>query len=92
VCGFDLKKPAVDFTICPSCGVEFGYADVGRSYNFLRNEWIEYGAMWTSTVVSPPKGWNAWFQLILAGFPYSLPYKISIQEVANKPNQTELRI
>ena len=88
VCGYGLDAPAADFIICPSCGVEFGYSDIGTTYGELRREWIEYGAQWTSRVVPKPVLWNAWKQLIDARFSADIPYldKITItQETAYIP-------
>ena len=79
VCGFKgLTKPAQDFVICPSCGVEFGYTDAGpRSkaviHGELRRNWIHLGALWHSRVVPPPAQWNAWAQLTAAGHGSDLP-------------------
>jgi hypothetical protein len=74
VCGYGLPKPAEDFTICPSCGVEFGYSDVGVSHRELRIEWITFGAPWSSVVVPRPYAWNPWDQLIQAGLSYDVPW------------------
>lgn len=79
VCGYTLNAPAVDFEICPSCGVEFGYSDAGVSHASLRSEWISYGATWSSSVVHRPPGWNAWRQLIEAGFAYDIPWLARMQ-------------
>ena len=68
VCGYGLANPAANFTICPSCGVEFGYSDAGVSHPELRAEWIESGPHWSSQVMPQPARWNAWQQLIDAGF------------------------
>ena len=72
VCGFGMDQPPDDFNICPSCGVEFGYSDSGSSYEALRSEWLRHGAAWASKVRLRPFGWNAYSQLLLAGFT-SLP-------------------
>jgi len=87
VCGFGLSKPASDFTICPSCGVEFGYSDASTTFEKLRTEWVEYQAPWSSRVIPKPKGWNPWIQLIHAGFSYSLPYHVKVEEVSIRPNE-----
>jgi hypothetical protein len=74
VCAYALDSPAADFTICPSCGVEFGYSDAGTTYQVLRKEWIQFGAQWSSPVVAPPSNWNQWSQLIEGGFAYDIPW------------------
>src|ERR1017187_7282190 len=51
VCGYDrLEDPPKNFTICPSCGTEFGYDDAFASHAELRAKWlrkrsamVEYG-------------------------------------------------
>ena len=58
-----MRYPARDWNICPSCGTEFGYEDVGRSYEELRVAWQARGANWWSQVELPPPGWNATIQL-----------------------------
>src|SRR5208337_3315530 len=78
VCAFGLDYPAEDFTICPSCGVEFGYETAGRSFAELRHEWIATGAHWASPVISRPSGWNPWLQLINAGYQYEIRFPIRI--------------
>lgn len=74
VCGYDqLRKPPADHTICPSCGVQFGYNDAGplplpEMHQILRRKWINLGLRWHSRVIPQPVGWNAYVQLINAGF------------------------
>jgi len=59
VCGFDgLEEPAADFTICPSCGTEFGYTDFLRGHDDLRARWIAKGMRWHSTVIPAPSDWE----------------------------------
>jgi len=79
VCGYGLDYPPDDFVICPSCGVEFGYETAGRSFAVLRDEWVSSGARWASRVLSPPDDWNAWAQLIRAGYSYALPFHFQIE-------------
>lgn len=68
VCGFDgLEEPPVNFTICPSCGTEFGYTDFIRSHDDLRARWITKGLQWYSNVIPPPPQWNGWEQLRRSG-------------------------
>ena len=69
VCAYDrMAKPPVHFTICSSCGTEFGYDDSGRTYDELRTEWIHAGAVWFSQATPPPQGWNGYRQLLQAGY------------------------
>ncbi len=64
VCGYnELELPPADFTICPSCGTEFGYHDATASIEELRQRWIKRGAPWTSQAAPPPPDWNPWAQL-----------------------------
>jgi hypothetical protein len=45
VCGYDrLEDPPGTFTICPSCGTEFGYDDAFASHAELRAKWLQNGA------------------------------------------------
>jgi hypothetical protein len=55
VCAYDLgvtiKKATNDYVICPSCGIQYGYADSAggsqekreRIYKFWREAWIING-------------------------------------------------
>src|ERR1700683_5626964 len=63
VCGFLMRYPARDWHICPSCGTEFGYEDIGRSYEELRLAWFQRGAHWWSPAEREPVGWNPLEQL-----------------------------
>jgi hypothetical protein len=75
VCGYmDLPEPPVNFSICPSCGTEFGYDDASRSYPALREEWVSSGAPWFSRARAAPPDWNAWWQLISAGYAAAVPF------------------
>jgi hypothetical protein len=68
ICGYpELNRPPQDYTICPCCGVEFGYEDFTASHADLRAEWLASGARWFSKRVSPPHDWNAQRQLTAAG-------------------------
>jgi hypothetical protein len=62
VCGYKgLREDPREqtFEICPCCYVEFGYEDVGNTYEALRQKWIDSGAEWHSRAVSPPpKNWD----------------------------------
>ena len=57
----------MDFAICPSCGTQFGYDDANRSYDELRQNWIDAGALWFSPTDPPANGWNGYRQLLRAG-------------------------
>ena len=68
VCAFaGLDEPPVDFTICPSCGTEFGYHDFIRGHDELRSQWIATGPKWHSSVVPAPPQWNGMEQLRRGG-------------------------
>jgi hypothetical protein len=69
VCAYAaLQFPPEDFTICPSCGTEFGYPDSNKSNAELRAEWVKRGSPWSSRVIERPAGWNALSQHQRAGF------------------------
>lgn len=76
VCGFpDLEFPPHDFTICDSCGTEFGYDDVGHNYLELRNQWLSRGGQFFNTecpAFASQSNWNAWDQLNRAALPYNV--------------------
>lgn len=73
VCGYDrLEKPPTNYSICKSCGTEFGYDDFATSHDELRQQWIGNGMRWYSRRVPPPIGWNPVRQLLSAGYGYSL--------------------
>jgi hypothetical protein len=76
VCGYSLD--VYDFNICPSCGVEFGVDTVGHTYEELRQVWVDNGAVWSSSVDPQPLSWNPWWQLILAGFASSVPFRAEL--------------
>jgi hypothetical protein len=59
VCGYErLEDPPKDFTICPSCGTEFGYDDAFSSHAELRAKWLRNGAPWWSRVDPRPENWD----------------------------------
>ena len=70
VCGYKgLRHPPENHLICPSCGTQFGYSDVGSKpkaeiWADLRLYWINNGKTWHSKVVPKPSLWNADKQLI----------------------------
>lgn len=49
--------------ICPCCGIQFGYDDMGRRdplfYAGWRGRWLAEGAPWFSDGRLPPPGWSA---------------------------------
>jgi transposase-like protein len=69
VCGYyGLEEEPYDegcasFEICPSCGTQFGYEDVSKSHEELRQAWIEDGSRWWSKNIEPPRNWNPRQQL-----------------------------
>jgi hypothetical protein len=68
VCGFDLAGGAREFSLCPSCGTEFGYSDATRTHEELRNRWISLGAPWGGRPTLRPARWDPAGQLEAAGF------------------------
>lgn len=64
VCGYDrLDEPPTNFSICPSCGTEFGYDDAFAPYAQLRARWMQGGALWWSTVDPCPENWDPVLQV-----------------------------
>lgn len=64
VCGYgQLSDPPLNFTICPSCGTEFGYDDAFVNHAELRIQWLRNGARWWSPVDRPPADWDAYIQV-----------------------------
>lgn len=67
VCGFRfLPKEVLNHGICPSCGTEFGYDDVGRSHEALRLEWLRNGGEWFDRSLGPPADWDPLSQVMAA--------------------------
>src|SRR2546423_638079 len=64
VCGYIMRYPPTDHHICPSCGTEFGYDDVGIGYALLRERWVQAGARWWSPVDPQPENWRPYEQLM----------------------------
>jgi hypothetical protein len=77
ICGFRIAP--VDFTICPSCGTEFGIDTLDHTSQELRDIWISNGPRWESTVDDPPDNWNPWQQLVAAGLSYAIPFYVGVQ-------------
>jgi len=75
VCAYpQMPHPPNDYNICPCCGVEYGLDDAFESHAELRDEWLLAGGPWFSEV-NPflrPANWDAWSQLDLADFPYTV--------------------
>lgn len=68
VCGYsELDEPPANFSICASCGTEFGYHDSRKSHAKLRAEWLYAGAKWFDTCLGMPEGWGPIAQLERAG-------------------------
>lgn len=64
VCGYDsLTEPPSDFSICPSCGTEFGYDDAFSTHDQLRAAWLKGGAKWWSPVDHQPTNWDPYSQI-----------------------------
>lgn len=79
VCAFpDLPEPPENFSICPSCGTEFGFDDARASHARLRQSWIQAGVPWFSRARHAPVDWNPWLQLIKAGFVYDWPFQAKV--------------
>jgi hypothetical protein len=77
VCGYpEIKSPpygetgSPSYEICPCCGTEFGCDDYETENETLRKKWIQSGAKWWSSSISPPLGWNPYEQLKSAELPY----------------------
>jgi hypothetical protein len=65
VCGYDqLEDPPKSFTICPSCGTEYGFDDAFLTYPELRAAWVGNGAKWWSPVDPLSTNWNPSTQLL----------------------------
>lgn len=97
VCGYDqMPYPPQDYNICPCCGTEYGVDDVFESHYELRNQWLSMGGHWFSRVrpyIRPPY-WNAWDQLDLAGYHYSVhrPVSTVTKESNSVPRPNGLRV
>ncbi len=70
VCGFGrCELPPTDYSICGSCGTEFGYDNRILTLAQLREEWIRGGCQWFDAKEPKPPGWDAYCETlkILAG-------------------------
>ena len=76
VCGYnEMPKPPRDYNICPCCGVEYDLDNAFEDFRSLRDEWLTNGGHWFSRhpQQKAPGNWNAWDQLDLADYEYSIP-------------------
>jgi len=89
----DLEEPPQDFSICPSCGTEFGFDDAGITHEQLRKQWIYQLAPWFSNYRKPPAGWNPWTQLALGGYRLMHYYGVRTTDTAFAPESaTNVRL
>lgn len=53
------------YEICPSCGFEFGVTDddLGYSYDWWREKWVDEGMPWSSVGRPRPDDWDPAAQL-----------------------------
>jgi hypothetical protein len=65
VCGYPhlLEPPynrsgGASYEICPSCGTEFGFDDIAKSFDELRANWVAAGCHWWSSAQKPPSDWS----------------------------------
>lgn len=86
VCGFDnINEPKLKWSICPSCGTQFGLSDSHYSYSELREMWIRDKNMaWQGPESLRPLKWSPIIQLFRAGF-------INYDFVSHKPEAIESR-
>jgi hypothetical protein len=83
VCGYGyLDEDAMNHDVCPSCGTEFGYDDIGMSHEELRKEWLSSGGKWFDRSISPPSHWDPWNQVIAA---FYRPHIRSLRQYARVP-------
>ena len=87
VCGYDqMVEPPENHAICPSCGTEFDYDDVGFTYRELREAWLSNGATWFSVGRQPPHGWSPISQLTNAGMQADVLFLVHLTDnTANTP-------
>lgn len=74
VCGYDkINEPTLKWSICPSCGTQFGLSDSGRTHAQLRHEWIyDNRADWQDGYILPPPYWSPIKQLRNIGYECTL--------------------
>lgn len=54
-----LVAPPEMGPVCPACGTEFEVDDRYRSFNQIRQDWIDNGAPWFSARMAPPPNWDS---------------------------------
>ena len=75
VCGYpELEEPPERFSICPSCGTQFGDDDFvfdPRDYPNklaeLRRRWLDAGATWFDEFTPRPMNWSPYSQVAIEG-------------------------
>jgi len=83
VCAYaEMPYAPADYNICPCCGTEYCVDDSVSSYLELRNNWLRNGGFWFGRRVPflEPPHWNAWDQLDIAGFKYSVSRPVPISK------------
>ena len=85
VCGYGLSYRPADYHICPCCGTEFGYDDVGTSVEELRQRWVAGGANWWSPVDPKPHRWNPFLQMALTVIPTSYDVSLPVANTSSVP-------
>jgi len=79
VCGYDkINETTLKWSICPSCGTQFGLSDNGRTYAQLRHDWIQGGATWQDDYILPPPYWSPINQLRNIEYNCTLADRLSI--------------
>lgn len=80
VCGYDkINEPKLKWSICPSCGTQFGLSDSGRTWEQLRHDWIyDDGATWQDGYFSPPPYWSPISQFRNIGYNCTIADRRSI--------------
>jgi hypothetical protein len=101
VCAYpDLQEPPENFSICPSCGTEFGLDDANTTHDELRKQWILSGMHWFNERVPIPIDWNPDRQLFEGGYHISVSNSIATisagtritPEVATRPEEPSIAI
>ena len=69
VCGYNkINEPKLKWSICPSCGTQFGLSDNGRTHGQLRRDWIDEGGTWQDDYIPKPLNWSPESQLRNIGY------------------------
>jgi hypothetical protein len=95
VCAYDrLEFPPGNFSICASCGTEFGYDDRVLTHAQLTARWVENGCPWFDEAEPQPDGWNAYLQLIQGGLGWAVPmqFRVGIASQASPVEQAQIRL